>query len=228
MKRSSGDIARVFLDPTRRFDRQHYYYAKSKLATDPLYGGVTRALAGSSLPVLDIGCGIGILLHWLRAAGIESAYFGTDFDARKIQQANGALARSGVRDAAFEVGDAARGLPAHRGHVCILDVMQFLPDADAQDVLLDQMIARLAPGGKLIIRTGLNDGSLRARITVTVDRLSKLWGWMRDAPRHYPELDRLQRKFAEHGLQVELTPFYGKTPFNNWLIVASRAADSAA
>lgn len=225
MKLGSGDIARVFLDPARRFDRHHYYYAKSKLATDPLYGGVTRALSGSTLPILDIGCGIGILLHWLRAAGIESPYVGTDFDARKIAQAVSALARSGLRDAGFEVGDAARGLPPHSGHVCILDVMQFLPDADAQDRLLDQMITRLAPGGKLVIRTGLNDGSLRARITVAVDRLSKLWGWMRDAPRHYPELDRLKGKFAEHGLRAEFTPFYGKTPFNNWLIVASRPHD---
>ncbi|PJK11420.1 SAM-dependent methyltransferase [Lysobacteraceae bacterium NML08-0793] len=226
MTPDTRELALRFLNPERRFDRQYYYYARSKLATDPLYGGVSRALAdGPNLPILDIGCGIGILLHWLRAQHHDAAYIGTDFDARKIEQAQQALARSGLANARFEVGDAARGLPPHSGHVCILDVLQFLPDAAAQNALLDQMIERLAPGGKLIIRTGLNDGSSRAKITVTVDRLSKLWGWMRALPQHYPELAQLEAKFAEHRLTTEFTPFYGKTPFNNWLVVAQKPKD---
>ncbi|RMH93212.1 class I SAM-dependent methyltransferase [Lysobacter pythonis] len=226
MKPDTRALARAFLDPARPFDRHHYYYARGKLATDPLYGGVQRALAGGDLPILDIGCGIGILLHWLRAAGIGAPYLGTDYDTRKIAQARAALARTGLDDARFESGDAARGLPAHSGHVCILDVLQFLPDTDTQDALLGQAIERLAPGGKLVIRTGLDDGGARARITVAVDRLSKHWGWMRARPQHYPKLEQLRGLFGRAGLDAEFTPLHGKTPFNNWLVVARKPVHS--
>ena len=59
MKAGHRAIARAYLDPARPFDRHHYYYALSKLATDPLYDGVCDALRGRDLPVLDVGCGIG-------------------------------------------------------------------------------------------------------------------------------------------------------------------------
>ena len=222
MRASARDIARRFLDPAHLFDRNHYYYAWSKLASDPLYDGVCAALQGRDLPVLDVGCGIGLLVHRMREDGIASPYVGTDYDTRKIRHALGAQQRHALSDARFEVGDAAAGLPAHSGDVCILDVMQFLPDAAAQGQLVDALIARVAPGGKLVIRTGLDDGSTRAGITVLVDRLSALWGWMRQRPQRYPRLDELRARFDAHGMQAEFTPLHGNTPFNNWLVVATR------
>ena len=36
-------------------------YTKSKLRTDPLYDGVYRELESSPFPLLDIGCGLGLL-----------------------------------------------------------------------------------------------------------------------------------------------------------------------
>lgn len=226
MKPQHRAIARVFLDPARPFDRHHYYYALSKLATDPLYDGVCDALRDRSLPVLDIGCGIGLLAHRMRAAGIDSPYIGTDFDARKITHAKAARVRGALMDVRFEVGDAASGLPAHAGDACILDVLQFLPDTASQDALLESAIACLAPGGKLVIRTGLADGSTRAGITMLVDRLSALWGWMRARPTCYPQLDELRTRFDRHGLRAEFSPLHGNTPFNNWLVVAEKPAAS--
>lgn len=226
MKAEHRAIARAYLDPARPFDRHHYYYALSKLATDPLYDGVCDTLRGRDLPVLDIGCGIGLLAHCMRADGIASPYTGTDFDARKITHAQAAQQRCGMADARFEVGDAASGLPAHAGDVCILDVLQFLPDSASQDVLLESAVSRVAPGGKLIIRTGLTDGSARAGITVLVDRLSALWGWMRARPSRYPSVEELRARFERHGLRATFNPLHGNTPFNNWLVVAERPRDS--
>ena len=228
MKPSHRAIARAYLDPARPFDRHHYYYTLSKLATDPLYDGVCDVLRERDLPVLDIGCGIGLLAQRMRADGIASPYVGTDFDARKIAYADAGRLRNHLNDTRFEVGDAAAALPSHSGDVCILDVVQFLPDTASQDALLESAIARVAHAGKLIMRTGLNDGSARAGITVLVDKLSAVWGWMRARPTRYPRLDELQARFERHGLRAEFSPLHGNTPFNNWLVVAERPSDAQA
>ena len=64
-------IAQAFL-PARRFgNRTPYYYVRSKLAADPLYGGIVAVLRDSHAPLLDLGCGLGLLVHTLRRAGVE-------------------------------------------------------------------------------------------------------------------------------------------------------------
>ncbi|MGV8941942.1 MAG: methyltransferase domain-containing protein [Lysobacter sp.] len=198
-----------------------YHYSHSKLLSDPLYPGVCAALRGSQPALLDLGCGLGLLAHALRADGIVLAYRGVDNDAGKIERAQRAARRRDLVDARFECVDLARGLPAHQGSVAILDVLQFL-DVDAQQRTLDAAIAMLTPSARLVIRTGLEDGSRRARITRAVDVFSRMIGWMNAGPRRYPDPDALRERFLAAGLQSRFTPLYGKTPFNNWLVVAIR------
>lgn len=218
---SAASIARAFL-PLRWYgNRWHYYYAKAKLGSDPLYPGVVDALRGSTAPLLDLGCGIGLLAHALRTSGLDLPYRGIDNDAGKIAQAHGAARNAGLRDVAFDVIDLATGLPAHRGSVAILDVLQFVPP-QAQDAILDDAIAMLVPGAKLVIRTGLDDDNQRARITRGIDAFSRALGWMNSGPQRYPDADAMRAKFDAAGLQSAFTPLYGKTPFNNWRVVAAR------
>ena len=66
------------------------------------------------------------------------------------------------------------------------------------------------------------DGSRRGHVTRVTDRLSHLLGWMKSAPRHYPDPARLRACFDAAGLRSEFSPLAGDTPFNNWLVVASR------
>ncbi len=82
----------------------------------------------------------------------------------------------------------------------------------------------LAPGARLVIRTGLADGSRRARITRAVDVFSRVVGWMGATPGGYPEPEMLRAAFDAAGLRSQFTPLYGRTPFNNWLVVATRDA----
>ncbi len=214
-------IARAFL-PTRRFgSRWDYHYTRSKLGSDPLYPGICAALRGSSAPLLDLGCGLGLLAHALRDDGIVLAYCGVDNDAGKIARARAAAARRQLANVAFETVDLARGLPAHHGSVALLDVLQFLaPDAQART--LDAAIAMLTPGARLVIRTGLDEHGGRARITRAVDVLSRLLGWMNAGPTRYPNEAALRAKFDAAGLQAQFTPLSGNTPFNNWRIVVIR------
>jgi Methylase of polypeptide chain release factors len=80
-----------------------YYYARGKLALDPAYPAVARELASSPRPLLDIGCGMGLLAAWLRAHGHRAPIVGMDVDDRKIRIARDLL---GAEGAAFHTGDA--------------------------------------------------------------------------------------------------------------------------
>ena len=214
-------IARAFLPERALGNRYDYYYTLTKLRTDPLYPGVLDALRGSGAPLLDLGCGLGLLAHALRRDGQAMAYRGVDIDAPKIERARRIAARAALADTRFDVVDLAAGYPPHAGSVAILDVLQFLT-REQQATLLDALISMLAPGSTLVMRAALDDGGARIRRTRAGDRFAALTGWMPDRPKHYPTIDELRARFDAAGLAAEITPWFGNTPFNNWLIVARR------
>jgi SAM-dependent methyltransferase len=219
--RSADAIARAFLPARWYGNRWHYFYSRGKLGSDPLYPGVVDALRGTHAPLLDLGCGIGLLAHALRRAGVALPYRGVDNDATKVGHALRARDNAGLHDVSFAVVDLARGLPVHRGSVALLDVLQFVPP-QAHGAIVDAAIAMLVPGAKLVIRTGLEDGGSRARFTRQVDAFSRVLGWMNSGPKRYPDADMLRARFDAAGLQAEFEPLYGNTPFNNWRIVATK------
>jgi 2-polyprenyl-3-methyl-5-hydroxy-6-metoxy-1,4-benzoquinol methylase len=222
-REAAAVIARRFL-PVHRFgSRWDYHYTRIKLGTDPLYPGVHEALRGCDAPLLDMGCGLGLLAHTLRGACLSMPYRGVDSDASKIARAARVAAQAQLADVGFETVDLARTIPAHRGSVAILDVLQFIPD-DAQARLIDAAIEMLTPGARLVIRTGLADGSTRARVTRAVDVFSRAVGWMHRAPQRFPDAAQLRARLDAAGLASEFVPLHGNTPFNNWRVVAVRGA----
>jgi len=220
--RDARTIARAFAPRHPWGNRWDYCYVLSKLRSDPLYPGVLDALRGSSAPLLDMGCGLGLLAHALRHDGQALPYRGVDNDAAKIRRAAGVARRAGLAASDFEVMDLATTLPAHRGSVAILDVLQYLP-AEAQSALLRRAAAMLDGDGRLVLRMALADDSRRGRISRIGDRAANWIGWMQFRPRHYPDAATLRALLEQAGLQVSLAPLYGNTPFNNWLLVARRA-----
>ncbi len=213
-------LRRISKLPGRLWDR---FYAPAKLGSDPVYGAVTRELDGTalSLPVLDVGCGIGLLAFYLREAGFTPDVTGFDYDAGKIHSASGMSERSGHRGLRFMTGDARSEMPEFSGHVVILDILQFFTQPE-QALLLTQAAARVAPGGKLIIRSCLRDDSQRFRVTVAGDWLAKLTFWMKAGPVCYPDRALFESTLGSAGLKVRVEPLWGGTPFNNHLIVAER------
>ena len=216
-------IAAAFLPDFALGNRYDYYYVQGKLRSDPLYPGVLAALRGSTAPLLDLGCGLGLLAHALRGDGQAMAYRGVDTDAAKIARAARAAHRASLADATFEVVDLARTLPEHRGSVALLDVLQYL-GADVQRDLLAGIAAMLVPDAVLVIRSPVADDGGRSRTTRIADGLAHRIGWMGMRPQDYPTLDGLRTELEAHGLHVDCTPLYGRTPFNNWLVVARIAA----
>lgn len=219
---SSPDIKHIASLFPGRWNRN---YVASKLRTDPLYTALAENLRGSDLPLLDLGCGLGVLAFFLRAQGITVPIHGLDYDPRKIQSARLAACTSGTPGVTFDHHDARDGLPEHRGNVSILDILQFFT-AEQQEELLCLAASRLAPGGKLVIRSGLRDNSLRFRITVAGDLLARASFWMKAAPTHYPAAEDFRRILSPFG-EVSITPLWGGTPFNNHLVVLNCSARQA-
>lgn len=211
-----------------RTSRWNRHYVRAKLATDPLYAGVGRALGKDRAPVLDLGCGIGLLAQCLAANTPPVSYLGVDNDAGKIRHARLAAARAGLEFANFRVLDLAAGHAiaelGHRGDVVLLDLLQFVPP-DAHGRILEQAAAAVAPGCRLVMRSGLAGRNWRVRVTRAVDVLSRAVRWMNAGPRVYPERVWLEHLLVGHGLEPEFSSLWGRTPFNNWLITARRPAE---
>jgi 2-polyprenyl-3-methyl-5-hydroxy-6-metoxy-1,4-benzoquinol methylase len=195
-------------------------YVATKVKTDPLYGAVYDELRDSDLPLLDLGCGLGLLAFYLRERGLAFPIRGLDYDPRKIDSAEKVAAALSHISLDFATHDARSGLPEHSGNVSILDILQFFTPAE-QQTLLELAAARVAPGGKLVIRSGLRDRSWRFKITVFCDYFAKASFWMKAAPTHYPAADDFTRILSPHG-KVRVVPLWGKTPFNNHLIVLEK------
>lgn len=220
-RQRATEIANAFLPERFWGSRWDYYYVREKLASDPLYPGVLDALRGSSAPLLDIGCGLGLLAHALHRDGQSLPYHGVDIDAAKITRAQRAARRTGLPRTRFARADLAQEIPQHSGSVAILDVLQYL-SAGAQRRLLAAVIAMLTPGARLVIRAALDDNGRRGHYTRLGDRFAHLTGWMPSAPKHYPRIEALRATFNDAALQASFAPLYGRTPFNHWLIVAVR------
>jgi len=197
------------------------HYTRSKLKSDPLYEGVYNELETRSEPLLDIGCGMGILALYLRERGWSAPVVGFDYDTKKILDGKALIDRGGYQDIALSQGDARVDLPDHQGDVTILDILQFF-ELEEQKKLLRIAGQKVAPGGKLIIRSGIKDNNLRFFITWLGDLLAKVTFWMKAAPTHYPTAGLFKDTLEAAGFTVTIKPFWGNTPFNNYLIVATK------
>jgi 2-polyprenyl-3-methyl-5-hydroxy-6-metoxy-1,4-benzoquinol methylase len=195
-------------------------YVRGKLAGDPVYAAVARLLQESPpFPLLDVGCGMGLLGHYLHGCGVLHGYVGIDHDERKI--AAGRHAAASIDDALdLRCADVA-DLPDFRGHVCLLDVLHYLP-AVRQPALLTQLAGHVAPGAQLMIRNVLREKHWRFHATVLEEHVLHATGWMRVGADHYPTAREIIEPLEQAGLATTLSPLWGRTPFNSYLIVARR------
>lgn len=203
--------------------RFHSHYARWKLQGDPLYDAVFTTLRHQPpLPIFDIGCGLGLLAFYFRERGHLTPLHGMDFDSRKIRVAQ-SVAQNYAPAPDFHHGDTHQPWPDCQGHVCLLDVLQYLPTGQ-QASLLRKSASHVAPDGLLIIRSGLQSNHWRYRITEFTDRLMNLIRLMKSPPIVYPTRDALEQTLADQGIHLrDCQPLYGRTPFNNYLLVFERS-----
>ena len=174
------------------------WYARSKLATDPLYDAVARRLRAHQYPVVDIGCGIGLMAFHLRERGFVQPITGIDHDAAKIAEASRA-AYDGIR---FTTGDARDAIPGGSS-VLLLDVLHYF-DTDEQSRILENIARAVPPGGVAIIRDAVRDGSWRYRATYAAELFARGVQWIHAERLHFPTRERIVSAFE--GFDAEVTP----------------------
>jgi 2-polyprenyl-3-methyl-5-hydroxy-6-metoxy-1,4-benzoquinol methylase len=194
-----------------------YYYAMGKIALDPAYPAVAKTLGNSTLPLLDLGCGIGLLAAYLRASGHRAPIVGWDVDEKKIEVAKTILPESGT---SFRTGDAL-DFSEHRGDVVMLDVLHYFNDKD-QEQLLTKIAASIAPQGVALIRLALNEPSWRFTVTRAEEWFVHFIRWIPMQGGNFPTRDEVSLPFAKEGLEVEVRPMWGWTPFNSHLFTIRR------
>ena len=194
-------------------------YARGKTKWDPAYPAVAEILRGSPLPLLDVGCGIGLLAAYLREAGCTQPIRGIEPDASKVRKAT-ELVASHYPALEFSCGDA-RHLPGFSGDVVVLDVLHYLETSEQERVLRD-LADRVASGGRMLLRTALREKSWRYTATLLEEIVVRATGWIRGGNCQFPSFDEMSRPLREAGLVVSLRPMWGKTPFNSYLVEACR------
>lgn len=201
-----------------RFARRlHRGYARNKLRLDPAYAATAELVAGTPDALLDVGCGLGLLGFYLREMGYAGDYLGIDFDAEKIE-AGRAAAEGTYRDMTL-VAARATELPEFSGHVALLDVLHYMGQ-EAQQKLLRDAAARVAPGALLVIRNVLREPGWRFRATVIEERLIHAVRWIGTPATHFPRPEEIRSPLEQAGFSVAIRPLWGRTPFNSYLIVA--------
>ena len=187
-------------------------YVRAKVRIDPVYAAVFARIGDRKDPLLDVGCGAGVLAAYLRARGFVAPIRGVDHDERKI-----AVASSVVHDATFEVADARTAI-ASGGTVVLLDLLHYFQAGDQANILA----VAAANAKTVIIRDAVRDGSWRYRLTYAQETFSRAVRWLRAERLHFLTRDEIVRPFA--GFDAEVVPLYGRTPFNNYLFVFRRSS----
>ncbi len=189
-------------------------YVRGKLRDDPVFPAAFELLQQTPLPVLDLGCGMGLLQFYLRERGYDAPLVGVDFDERKIRHAD-RVGQRAYHDLTFSTGDAG-SVETFHGHVVMFDMLHYL-DAERQAALLAQVAAQIAPGGYCLIRDTLRDGTWRFRATAFGEFFITAITWQKTGAVHYPTVDDTCAPFRERGFSCDVRPLWGRTPFNSYL-----------
>jgi SAM-dependent methyltransferase len=196
-------------------------YVGHKLRSDPVFPTAFQLLCNSQHPLIDLGCGVGLLAFYLRERNYRNSIRGIDCDGRKITRAKSVASKryGNVFFTEQDVGDSFTGC----GDIVISDLLHYL-SPNEQVRLLENVGTELAPGGRLIIRDCPDDGNARSWLTHLAERFAQSTTWNVKTPLHFPPRDRIMAAFKPAEFSRTVKPLWGKTLFNNHLFVFERRA----
>jgi 2-polyprenyl-3-methyl-5-hydroxy-6-metoxy-1,4-benzoquinol methylase len=210
----------------RRFDELWLrIYVGRKLRSDPVFPAAFELLQDSHEPLIDVGCGVGLLSFYLRERNFAPAIVGFDRDRRKICRAAAVVRQSGYRDLEFIERDVTEMI-GERGNVVLFDLLHYLPPNE-QSLLLQRLVPQIAPGGLLLIRDCPREGNARFWLTHLAERFAQITTWNLRTPLHFPTREKISAPFLPNEFTSTVEPLWGRTPFNNHLFIFRRRAEGA-
>jgi 2-polyprenyl-3-methyl-5-hydroxy-6-metoxy-1,4-benzoquinol methylase len=195
-------------------------YVRNKLRTDRIYPEAYDLLGRSAEPILDVGCGVGLLAFYLRERACAQPILGLDLDARKIE-CGAEIAARAYRDVELRFQDVTAALPDFHGNVALFDVLHYLPER-GQISLLTRLAEHVAPGGFLIIRDSLREMRPRYWITWLAEKFAQAISWNIDRALHFPSRASIEEIFDGHEFESTSRPLWGASPFNNHIFIFRR------
>lgn len=221
--------------PYRKGGLFTYHFARGKLAHDPVFAFlIQQGLIVDNADVVDVGCGQGLLASLLLAttnstqwppgwpvAGPIKSYFGIDLMQADIARATEALGHLSPR-VQFAQGDMCQRIFPICDVAVILDVLHYVP-IDAQNDLVDRVIAALRANGRLLLRIGDAQGGIGFAVSQWVDRVITRIRGHRVTPTFCRPLADWVLLLQGKGLSVQAIPMHTGTPFANILLRADKS-----
>jgi len=133
-----------------KFVEQFVYW---KMRRDPMFE-VLDSVVPRHGSILDLGCGYGVVTHWLASFTDSRSFLGVDFDEAKIRVARRTLpghAGGGPARVRFELENLLEWDYPSSDVVLLLDVLHYWTP-DKQQLILRKACRCLRPGGLLILR----------------------------------------------------------------------------
>lgn len=172
--------------------------------------------------VLEVGCGFGLFGCYFAARDPKVEWHGLDLNSGRIDMARRAAARLGLPNAHFSVADAREALEIGEQYdaVVMMDLLHHIPDGSKRQ-LLDTVLAKLAPGGVLIIKDVTRKPSWKLFFTWALDvamtRGFEMWYW---SPAQFRQA--IDRRFT-----MEAYPINDWLPYPHIVYVVSAPAPAA-
>ncbi|MEP6662050.1 MAG: MMPL family transporter [Verrucomicrobiota bacterium] len=201
----------------RKVDRLYRYqepfvekFVYWKLKLDPIFKSLDAVVPRAGF-ILDLGCGYGIMDHWLAAYTDERSILGVDYDGEKIRVAQRtALHHARIR---FESHDILEWEYPPCDALLLIDVLHYWKP-EKQLALLRNARKALRPGGKLILRDA-------ARSESEAHRRVKFWEKIATRIGHNQTVEGLHFRTLD-----ELTAMLQQAGFTDWELKREAGRDS--
>jgi SAM-dependent methyltransferase len=211
-----------------------HLFARTKLARDPIYLDILRdGVLPTRGRLVDIGCGIGLMLSLLHAAREQWArgdwpagwppppalsLHGVELRARIAARARRVLGNI----AQIQSADVTESSLPRCEAILIFDVLHLIPAA-AQVQLLSSAAAALQPGGVLVVREANPAAGWRFRLVQAGNRGVALLHGRARRRFHFRTIEEWRQALTQVGIDTRIEDHAGRSLFANVALYGRRA-----